>query len=215
MGSLCAKRGRSRIFFDDPLIKDELLGTTVCTLFRSAGDTSILTTWCRQQAQQVCEGFGREQRKRLELVSGEPLHTGDYNDEFIYQFAGLGLAIWCGRFRHKPPTGLTIMKRGWLKMDASRDGIQMQNTWTFNALYEQVLLSYAELFRKRDLIDIQPVARLNPIQELTLTPKRRFYWRESDRTTLRGRFRSDRSFPGKNSTARYIGSHAALQRRWT
>jgi len=47
------------------------------------------------------------------------------------------------------------------KMDAfSGDGIQWQNTCTFNALYEAgPYFSYAELFGKRDLIDIQPSLR--------------------------------------------------------
>jgi hypothetical protein len=73
--------------------------------------------------------------------------------------------LWLDSIPWKPRFGF--------KVDAfSGDGNKKGNTLgTFNALYEaDPYFSYAELFGKRDLIDIQPSLRLNPIKRLTLTP---------------------------------------------
>jgi hypothetical protein len=55
---------------------------------------------------------------------------------------------------------------------------------------------------------------LNPIKRLTITPNAAFYWRESDQDGLYAVASGAIVVAGKNSTARYIGSHAALQAKW-
>jgi Alginate export len=164
------------------------------------------------------KGSGREQRETIGTRFWGTTPHWDYNDEFIYQFGRFGagdISAWSVSTQ----TGYRLDSIPWkprlgFKVDAfSGDGNPKGKTLgTFNALYEAgPYFSYAELFGKRDLIDIQPSLRLNPIKRLTLTPNGAFYWRESDQDGLYSVASGAIVVGGKNSTARYIGSHAALQ----
>jgi hypothetical protein len=164
------------------------------------------------------KGSGREQRETIGTRFWGTTPHWDYNDEFIYQFGRFGagdISAWSVSTQ----TGYRLDSIPWkprlgFKVDAfSGDGNPKGKTLgTFNALYEAgPYFSYAELFGKRDLIDIQPSLRLNPIKRLTLTPNGAFYWRESDQDGLYSVAAGAIVVAGKNSTARYIGSHAALQ----
>jgi hypothetical protein len=164
------------------------------------------------------KGSGREQRETIGSRFWGSTPHWDYNDEFIYQFGRFGagdISAWSVSTQ----TGYRLDSVPWkprlgFKVDAfSGDGNPNGKTLgTFNALYEAgPYFSYAELFGKRNLIDIQPSLRLNPIKRLTLTPNAAFYWRESDQDGLYAVASGAIVVAGKNSTARYIGSHAALQ----
>jgi hypothetical protein len=74
--------------------------------------------------------------------------------------------------------------------------------------------SYAELFGKRNVVALQPSAQLSLTKKLTLTPNAAFYWRESTQDGLYSVAAGALTVSGNKSSARYIGSHAAVLLRW-
>ena len=87
---------------------------------------------------------------------------------------------------------------------------------TFNGLYEKsTYFTYAALFGRRNLMDLQPSVELNLPGKITVTPNTAFFWRQSTEDGLYSAGSGPVSITGRKSSARFIGSQVAVQLKWS
>jgi Alginate export len=167
------------------------------------------------------KGSGREQRETIGTRLWGQTEHWDYNQEYTFQWGRFGsgdILAWAAATE----TGyrldsVLLTPRFSIKADAfsgdhDPSGLTLG---TFNPLYEMgPYFSYAELFGKRNLIDLQPSVRLSLSKKITLTPNTAFYWRESTQDGLYSVAAGAVIVSGQKSSDRYIGSHAAAQLKW-
>jgi len=186
-----------------------------------AGDVDLYYMGLDNKLGTYDKGSGREQRETIGTRLWGSTEHWDYNDEFTFQwgrFGAGGIRAWATSTQ----TGYRLDSaflhpRFGIKADAfsGDDNHYGHILRTFNALYELgPYFSYAELFGKRNLIDLQPSVRVNLSKKVSLTPNAGFYWRESTQDGLYSVAAGDVIVSGQKSKARYIGSHAAVQLRW-
>jgi hypothetical protein len=165
-------------------------------------------------------GSGREQRETIGArLWGRAKHL-DYDEEFTFQwgrFGAGGIRAWAIATQagyqlesvSHPRFGI---KAGAFRGDQNRSS---QTLGTYNALYELgPFFSYAELFGKRNLVDLQPSVQFSLTRKLSLTPNAAFYWRESTQDGLYSVAAGVIVVSGKNSNDRYVGAHVATQLKW-
>ena len=167
-------------------------------------------------------GTGREKRETAGARLWGTTEHWDYNQEYTFQWGSLGsddIRAWAVAAETGYRLEQTLFKpRFSIKSDAySGDHDRSDRTLnTFNALYEKgPYFSYAELIGKRNLMALQPSVQLNLPLRITLTPNAAFYWRESTEDGLYAPASGAIVVAGRQSSARYIGSHVATQLKWS
>jgi alginate export protein len=166
-------------------------------------------------------GAGKEQRETLGArLWGRGEHF-DYNQEYSFQFGRFrsdDIRAWAvntetgyrfDSILFKPRLGLNA---GAYSGDNGRSGGSLG---TFNGIYEKsTYFTYAALFGRRNLMDLQPNVQINLPRNITVTPNAAFYWRESIEDGLYSSGSGPVSITGRKSSARYIGSQVAVQVKW-
>jgi hypothetical protein len=166
------------------------------------------------------KGSAREQRHTIGTrLWGTTTHW-DYNDEFTFQFGSFGsddILAWAV----STETGYRIdsiplsPRFGLIAAVYSGDQNPSSRTLgTFNSLFEKgPYFSYAELFARRNLIALQPSAKLKLSKTFSLTVNPAFFWRESTSDGLYS-IAGTVVFSGQRSTASYIATQASVQLQW-
>jgi hypothetical protein len=168
----------------------------------------------------VGKGTGREQRETIGTRLWGSTGHWDYTYEPTFQW---------GSFRSDAIRAWAVSTETGYRIDSAhlrpRFGLRAvafsgdQNPsghtlGTFNSIYEKgPYFSYAELFGRRNLIALQPSAKLELRKSLFLTFNPAFFWRES---TSDGLYSISNSIviSGVNSDARYIATQASAQVQW-
>jgi Alginate export len=166
------------------------------------------------------KGTGREQRETIGTRLWGTTKHWDYNNEFTFQwgwFRSGDIRAWAVSTEHgyrleqaplKPRFGLRAIASSGDQNPSSR------NVGTFNSIYEKgPYFSYAELFARRNLVALQPLADLQLMKTVSLTFNPAFFWRES---TSDGLYSVGNAVivPGSKSNARFIASQASAQLQW-
>jgi Alginate export len=166
------------------------------------------------------KGAGREQRETIGTRLWGSTDHWDYNDEFTFQwgwFRSGDIRAWAVSTEHgyrleqaplSPRFGLRAVAYSGDQNPSSR------NVGTFNSIYEKgPYFSYAELFARRNLVAVQPLADLKLTKTVALTFNPAFFWRES---TSDGLYSVGNAVivPGSKSNARFIASQASAQLEW-
>jgi hypothetical protein len=166
------------------------------------------------------KGSGREQRQTIGTrLWGTTTHW-DYNEEFTFQIGRFGsdnILAW----GVDTETGYRIdsiplsPRFGILFGAYSGDQNPSSRTLgTFNSLFEKgPYFSYAELFARRNLIALQPSAKLKLNKTVSLTVNPAFFWRESTSDGLYS-IAGTVVVSGQRSTASYIATQASVQLQW-
>jgi hypothetical protein len=166
-------------------------------------------------------GTGREQRETVGARLWGSGEHWDYNQGYTFQFGRFksdGIRAWAAatetgyRFDSvlfKPRLGLNAAAYSG---NHNRSGGSLG---TFNGLYEKsTYFTYAALFGRRNLIDLQPNVQINLPRRITVTPNAAFFWRESTEDGLYSAGSGPLIVTGRKSSARYIGSQVAVQLKW-
>jgi hypothetical protein len=166
------------------------------------------------------KGSGREQRQTFGTRLWGTAGPWDYNDEFTFQFGSFGpfnILAWAAstetgyRVESIPFTPRLVIRVGAYSGDQTPSSGTLG---TFNSLFEKgPYFSYAELFARRNLIQVQPIAELELSKSVTLTLRPGFFWRESTRDGLYS-IAGAILVSGQQSTARYIATQASVQLQW-
>jgi hypothetical protein len=166
------------------------------------------------------KGSGREQRQTFGTRLWGTASPWDYNDEFTFQFGSFGpfnILAWAVstetgyRVESIPFTPRLVIRIGAYSGDQTPSSGTLG---TFNSLFEKgPYFSYAELFARRNLIQVQPIAELELSKSVTLTLHPGFFWRESTRDGLYS-IAGAILVSGQQSTARYIATQASVQLQW-
>jgi hypothetical protein len=166
------------------------------------------------------KGTGREQRETIGTRLWGTTEHWDYNDEFTFQwgwFRSGDIRAWAVSTEHgyrleqaplRPRFGLRAVAYSGDQNPSSR------NVGTFNSIYEKgPYFSYAELFARRNLVAVQPLANLNLTKTVSLTFNPAFFWRES---TSDGLYSVGNAVivSGSKSNARFIASQASAELQW-
>ena len=166
------------------------------------------------------KGSGREQRQTIGTRLWGTASPWDYNDEVTFQFGSFGpdnILAWgvsteTGYRIESIPLGPRLAIRA-----GAYSGDQNPSSGTlgtFNSLFERgPYFSYAELFARRNLIFLQPLAELELSKNVTLTANPAFFWRESTRDGLYS-IGGAVLVSGQRSTARYVATQASVQLQW-
>src|SRR5258705_11346315 len=168
------------------------------------------------------KGTGGEQRETVGARLWGSSEHWDYNQEYTFQW---------GRFRSNDIRAWAIATETGYRLDLMpfkpRLGINAAaysgdrdrsggSLGTFNGLYESsTYFTYAALFGRRNLIDLQPSMQLNLPKKITLTPNAKFYWRESTDDGLYAAGSGPVVVSGRTSSARFIGSQVGVQLKWS
>jgi len=168
------------------------------------------------------KGTGREQRETVGARLWGSGEHWDYNHAFSFQFGRFksdGIRAWAAatetgyRFDSmlfKPRLGLNA---GAYSGNRDRLGGSLG---TFNGLYEKsTYFTYAALFGRRNLMDLQPSLELNLPGKITVTPNTAFFWRQSTEDGLYNAGSGPLLITGRKSNDRYIGSQVAVQLKWS
>ena len=166
------------------------------------------------------KGAGREQRETIGTRLWGSTDHWDYNDEFTFQwgwFRSGDIRAWAVSTEHgyrleqaplSPRFGLRAFASSGDQNPSSH------NVGTFNSIYEKgPYFSYAELFARRNLVAVQPLAELKLRKTVALTFNPAFFWRESASDALYS-IGNAVIVPGSKSNARYIGSQTSAQLQW-
>ena len=168
------------------------------------------------------QGTGREQRETIGTRLWGRTDRWDYTQEYTFQWGSFGagdIRAWAAstetgyrmdsvRFRPRISTKADVFSGDRGRAD--------QTLGTFNTLYEKgPAFSYAELFGKRNLMDLQPAVELDFPGRVTVTPNAAFFWRNSTDDGLYAAGSGVLEVSGQHSQARYIGSQAAVQVNWS
>ena len=224
--AFAVRQGTSRLgFFDDaPDHTTSFWGLYAGRPFRTlpGGHIDIYYMGLDNKEETYDQGTGREQRETAGARLWGSTEHWDYNHEYTFQWGSFGsgdIRAWAVAAETGYRLEQTLFKpRFSIKTDAySGDHDHSDQTLnTFNALYERgPYFSYAELFGKRNLLALQPSVQLNLPLRITLTPNTAFYWRESTEDGLYSVATGAIVVSGLKSSARYIGSHAAAQLKWS
>ena len=166
------------------------------------------------------KGTGREQRETIGTRLWGTTEHWDYNDEFTFQWGWFrtgDIRAWAVSTEHgyrleraplSPRFGLRAVAYSGDQNPSSR------NVGTFNSIYEKgPYFSYAELFARRNLVAVQPLADLKLTKALSLTFNPAFFWRES---TSDGLYSVGNAVivSGSKSKDRFIATQASAQLQW-
>jgi alginate export protein len=168
------------------------------------------------------QGTDREQRETVGTRLSGRTDRWDYSQEYTFQWGSFGSAdirAWAV----STETGyrldsVRLRPRIAAKADAFSGDRDRANPklGTFNALYEKGPdFSYAELIGKRNLMALQPYIALALPGSITATPNTAFFWRNSTEDGLYAAGSGVLEVSGQRSQARYIGSHASMQVKWS
>jgi hypothetical protein len=167
-------------------------------------------------------GTAREQRETIGTRLWGRADRWDYTQEYTFQWGSFGAAdirAWAVstetgyrlddvRFRPRFATKADVFSGDRDRADATLG--------TFNTLYEKgPYFSYAELFGKRNLIDLQPSIEFEFPKRITVTPSAAFFWRYSAQDGLYAAGSGVLEVPSQRSRARYVGSQIATQVKWS
>ena len=166
------------------------------------------------------KGAGREQRETAGArVWGKTEHW-DYNDEVDFQWGSFrsdDIRAWAVTTEHGYHIDQAPLSPRFALRALALSGDQNPSSHTlgtFNSIYEKgAYFSYAELFARRNLIALQPLATLNLRKSVSLTFNPGFFWRES---TSDGLYNVGGGLivSGLKSNARYIATQGSAQVRW-
>lgn len=166
------------------------------------------------------KGTGREQRETAGARVWGKTERWDYNDEFDFQWGSFrsdDIRAWAVTTEHGYRMDQAALSPRFAVRALAISGDQNQSSHTlgtFNSIYEKgPYFSYAELFARRNLIALQPLATLNLRKSVSLTFNPGFFWRES---TSDGLYNVGGSVivSGLKCNARYIATQASAQVRW-
>ncbi len=165
-------------------------------------------------------GAGREQRHSAGARVWGKTDSWDYNYECVFQWGRFGsgnIRAWTTASDTGYRTqSLKFKPRFAIKADiASGDRNPTDGTLgTFNALFPRgAYFSEADLLGPYNLMDLHPSIEFHLTRTVTLTPEADFFWRQSTRDGIYG-IPGNLIQSGRNSTARYIGSHTSAQIEW-
>ena len=165
-------------------------------------------------------GTGEELRETIGTRLWGTPGSWDYNEEFAFQFGHFRsdqILAWAASTETGYQLKSTILspRFGLRAVAFSGDQSTSDRTLgTFNSLNEKgPYFTYAELFARRNLIAVQPSVELHLTKNLSLIPNAAFYGRES---TSDGLYSAGGAIEvtGQKSSARFIGSQAAVQVKW-
>ena len=166
------------------------------------------------------KGTGQEQRESIGTRLWGTTEHWDYNDEFTYQwgwFRSGAIRAWASsteqgyRIDQAPLAPRFGLRAVAFSGDQSPSS---HNLGTFNSIYEKgPYFGYAELFARRNLVALQPLADLKLRKAVSLTFNPAFFWRES---TSDGLYSVSNAVivSGLKSNARYIATQASAQLQW-
>jgi hypothetical protein len=166
------------------------------------------------------KGTGREQRETIGTRLWGKTKSWDYNDEFTYQFGSFrsdDIRAWAVSTEHGYRLDSIPLSPRFGLRSVALSGNQNPSghtLGTFNSIDEQgPYFSYAELFARRNLIALQPLADLMVRKSISLKVNPAFFWRES---TSDGLYSVGNTVvvSGLHSNARYIATQASAQLHW-
>lgn len=165
------------------------------------------------------KGTGREQRETIGTrVWGKTNHW-DYTYEPTFQwesFRSNAIRAWAVSTETAYRLDSAVLSPRFALRAAvfSGDHSTRHTLGTFNSMYEQgPYYTYAELFARRNLIALQPTAKLDLTRSVSLLFNPAFFWRES---TSDGLYSVSNSVlvSGLRSGARSIASQTSAQVQW-
>jgi len=214
-------------FFDDSFNHtNSFWGLYVVRPFRTlpGGHVDLFYMGLDNKVETFVKGKDREQRETAGArLWGSTEHL-DYNQKYMFQWGRFGsgdIRSWAVATETGYRLDSILFKpRFAIKADAyrgdhDRSGRTLGTLGTFNSLFESSsYFSYASLFGRRNLINLQPSVELKLPRKITLTPNAAVYWRQSREDGL---YSSSGSVvvAGLKSDARFIGSHVAAQVKWS
>ena len=167
------------------------------------------------------KGTGREQRETVGLRLWGTSEHWDYNYEPDFQWGSFrsdDIRAWAVstetgyRLDSAPLTPRFALRAVAFSGDKSPSS---HTLGTFNSIYEKgPYFTYAELFARRNLIALQPIADLKLRKSVSLSVNPAFFWRESTSDGLYN-VAGGVIASGVNAHARYITTQASAQLRWT
>jgi hypothetical protein len=166
------------------------------------------------------KGVGREQRETIGTRLWGTTEHWDYNDEFTFQYGWFrsgDIRAWAVSTEHGYRLEQAPLSPRFALRAVAFSGDQnpsSSNVRTFNSIYEKgPYFSYAELFARRNLVALQPLADLKLTKTVALTFNPAFFWRES---TTDGLYSVGNAVivPGSKSNARFIATQASAQVKW-
>ena len=167
------------------------------------------------------KGIGREQRDTVGLRLWGTTEHWDYNYEPDFQWGSFrsdDIRAWAVstetgyRLDSAPLSPRFALRAVAFSGDHSPSSHALG---TFNSIYEKgPYFSYAELFARRNLIALQPMADLKVRESVSLSFNPAFFWRQSTSDGLYN-VAGGVIAPGVNAQGRYIATQASAQLRWT
>ena len=195
-------------FFDDSLDHTtSFWGLYAVRPFRilPGGHVDLYYMGLRNKKAVYDKGTGREQRETVGARLWGSSEHWDYNQQYTFQW---------GRFRSNDIRAWAIATETGYRLDSMpfkpRLGI---NAAAYSG--DRDRFTYAALFGRRNLIDLQPSLQLNLPRKITLTPNAKFYWRESTEDGLYAAGSGPVVVSGRKSSARFIGSQVGVQLKWS
>ena len=166
------------------------------------------------------KGTGREQRNTIGTRLWGKTDHWDYNYEPTLQwgsFRSYSIRAWA----ISTETGYRIdsapLKPRFAVRAVAFSGDQNPSSHTlgtFNSIYEKgPYFSYAELWARRNMIAVQPMADLNLTRSISLSINPAFFWRESTSDGLYN-IAGGVVTSGLKTDARYIATQASAQLQW-